>query len=140
MKRSAWLALSLVGLLVACTNVPQKGQPMNATEAKAVSGLALSGDLVGDPYSLTKQDVQALGISPVAASALEATGMNLAQAVSAGCKLDIGNCTDQDLDFIPTDFSITVSGCSYTDTSTGFGYSFEGGLRLQDTSRTAASS
>ncbi|PZA07609.1 MULTISPECIES: hypothetical protein [unclassified Meiothermus] len=141
MKRSAGLILSLIALLAACTNTPQNSQPMNKDEAKAtselaLSDLALSGALVGGPTGLMAQQAQALGIPPVAGAALEASGMNLAQAISAGCRIDVGGWTDQDLDLIPADFSITVKDCSYTDTGNGFSYSFQGGLRLQDTNDT----
>lgn len=138
MKRRALLALSLIGLLAACTSTPQNSQPMDATEAKAasemaLSDLALSGALVGGPGGILAQQAQALGIPPVAAAALEAAGMDLKQAISTGCNITFADWVDKDSDFIPNDFSITVKDCFYTDTGNGFSYSFQGGLRLQDT-------
>lgn len=130
------LSLGLVGLLAACSSAPKNTQAMTQAEAKAtadvaLSDLALSGALIGDPYGLTAQNAQKLGMPVVAAGVLEGLGMDLTQAISAQCKIDIGSWVDKDLDGIPAGFSIQVSNCSYSDGT--FTYSFQGSLNIDDT-------
>lgn len=130
------LLLGMVGLLAACSSPPKNTQAMSQAEAQtaadvALNDLSLSGALVGDPYGLTAQNAEKLGMPVVAASVLEGLGMDLTQAISAQCKIDIGTWVDKDLDGIPAGFSIQVSNCTYSDGT--FSYSFQGTLNIDDT-------
>jgi len=140
------LGLALAGLLAACSGPAKNAVQMNQANAKttastALSDLAVSGALLDGVTGVIPQAAQAMGISVEAASVLDALGVKLPQAISAGCqfKQEPSIPTDADLDFVP--LTLTFSGsCNYTDdndtpadTTDDTAYSISGGVKLEDT-------